>query len=186
MDKEKLSGIIIMNQRGVVLLVALFCVQASFLFGQSKEIALYSNLTKIKLLKSQRKDVEKLFKYTSVKESKGEKGFQSVYYDFDGGNLSVDLSTGKCSEHLSSIGYDVERGVVVGWSLYYFKLIPVSKFPFDLTKFQQFPESDNDSITYRNKKLGIEVTGGRGFIYDIEYSLPEKDEEKYRCDKKST
>lgn len=153
-----------------------------FLIGQvRKENELYTKLKKLKLFKSNRQDVESLFKYTIRKETDGSEGYKTVYYDLRGAKLTVDYSTGQCSEHRSKQGYDVSRDTVFGVSLSYRRLLKFSSFDFDLTRFEKYAETDNNAIIYTNEELGIELIGGKDVIRRIEFSPTEIEEERYRC-----
>ena len=70
-------------------------------------------LSKIKLFSTPKQDIEKLLKYSELKE-KNSSGVQTVYYNFDKGWISVDYSSGKCAEHHSPLGYNVEKNIAVG------------------------------------------------------------------------
>lgn len=136
-------------------------------------------LSKIKLFSSTRKDVENLFKYSELKETEKSDGIQTVYYDFDGGWLSVNYSIGKCRQHHSPVGYNVEENVAVGLYIFFSEYIKMSKFSFDLRSFEKNKVSN--AIVYSNETLGIEITGGDNDIGSIDFSPSATQKKKYGC-----
>lgn len=169
----------------VWLSIILVCLGTIFVFGQIKEDESYKKsyekLKQIKLLRSEKKDVESLFAYTSKTEGSAKDGFLTVYYELGRAKLTVDYSTGRCSKHGTTNGYDVDQNVVIGIDLFFYDEMDLSHIEFDLSDFESYEEPDNNAVIYTNDQLGIKVTGGEGLLHSIEYFPTEKEETKYRC-----
>lgn len=164
-----------------LLLIALAFSLPAQALGQSREVEYYKKLKRIKIFESTRRDVESLFRYQSLKATGDGEFSKTVYYELKGAKLSVYYSTGRCSEHKSKLGFDVNRDAVIGADLFFYEEVPMTRFDFDLSKFSKYQEADNGSIDYTNEPLGIQVVGGEKVIRSIEFSGSEADQQKYRC-----
>lgn len=165
------------NSIFLILLITFFSLQS--IYGQQQNGT--ETLSKINLFESTRLDVEKVFRYSKSKETAKSDGTQTVYYDLDNGRLSVDYSIGKCSEHQSLDGYNIEENVVIGIYLYLFKEVEISKFNFNLDKFEKITNPDTNGINYLNENLGIEISGDEKTIRSIEFSPSISQESKFGC-----
>ena len=149
--------------------------------AQPPGVRYYKSLEKIIVFESHRMDIESVFKYSVHKESAESDGSKTVYYELKGAKLSVYYSTGRCSEHKSKLGFDVNRDVIIGMTLDFYDDVNVSKFNFDLRKFRKYIETENNAVHYNSEELGIELTGGPRSVSSITLSGSESQRDKYRC-----
>jgi hypothetical protein len=92
-------------------------------------------------------------------------------------------STGKCNEHKKISGYDVDRGIVIGFYLILFNPIKKSDLDIDFSKLKKWKSSEVGSVTYFNEKEGIEIEGDEEKVDFFEFSPSEKQKNQYSCEK---
>lgn len=183
------------------LLISFVCSQSIY----ARDNELIANLKKIQLFKSNRKDVEKLFKYQSFKEvrqynhpdwlytekaieeaKKTPPGYYSVYYDLKDAKLDLTYSNGKCSAQ-NKEGYDLDKDTVINMSILFPDDFKLSKLKFDLTKFtKEKVKSDIEFTQYTSQDLGIEMQGNEKYITSIDFNPLPYQVERYRCEEDLT
>jgi hypothetical protein len=162
----------------IVGIVAILSTQVSVL-GQTPEW--YIKVKEIKLLETPRSDVERLFDpLTIVSSSKGSVGL-SVEYGFRAGSMSILYSNGYC-EPESGYGYNVEKDVVIKIAIKPKKPIELSRFDFNLSRFEKEEVSDVVGMfTYTNEEDGQELYGTSTKLSNIILS-PSRPQEKMSFD----
>ena len=169
----------------------------------AKEPQSYTIFKKISLFKTNRQEIERLFKYESFKEvlqynypdwafsqeqiedaKKNPAGDYSVYYRLNDARLDITYSKGRCSEN-NKRGYDVEKDIVVDAYLFFFDAVKLSKLNLDSSKFTR-TELNSDLIgeySYDSEELGIHLSGVRKYVGSIQFSPTQFQEERYSCEK---
>ena len=131
---------------------------------EAKEPDWLIKLRKLKVFSSTKTDVEKVFDIPKVTEiynyAEREKDGWSmrVDYETDEGELEAEYSIGKCSENRSTIGYDVDKDVVV--DLTFRPNIPFfqTDLEYDLKTFEAERVTDiENAYIFSNYELGTEL-----------------------------
>lgn len=165
----------------ITLICILICLCMSSAFGQPKPDDLYEKLRRLRLFESSRQDIESMFKFTDLTESKEGADSKTVYYDLLGANLDVDYSTGGCSAHKSDTGFDVDRDIAIRISLSYHDPRPLSNFPFELKTFRKHTEPESNAVIFTSDAVGILLTGGEKVLRSIEYFPTKTQKSKLGC-----
>lgn len=143
---------------------------------QAREPDWFLKLQKIKVFKTHREEVEKIFNspkilYSSNRDGKEPGWGEIVEYQSNDGIIEVFYSTGKCSQLTNPDGWDVDEGIVV--SIEFKPNVPVElpELNLNLSTFIAEKADDTQYYSYRSEKLGIEFTTLGGKVTSVEYSL---------------
>ena len=131
----------------------------------SQEPDWFTKVKQIKVLESTKQDVERVFNSPVVEQIRG----TTIDYKFDWGRLSVSYSKGKCSLEDNRRGYDFDKDIILGISLFLFKDVKISELNLDLKNFEKHKDSDTNALTYSNDELGIEYSGDKKTIYSVDF-----------------
>ncbi len=172
--------------RMVFVFVLVFLVLGQVdLFSQVSDYRdeLFKSQKKIKLFVTPREEVGKEFDYKEIQViADRSNGTLEVHYDFENASLTVVYSTGKCSKHMSKLGYNVSENVVINTYLFFHDPIDLSRLGFEMDKFEVYVEPESGAFIYYDDKRGVQISGGDDFASDIQFEPTEEQEEKLRCE----
>ena len=137
-------------------------------------------LTKLKVLTSNRADVESSFKFLGAPNELESKLGTVVEYRIKAGEITVLYSRGKCGEG-NFAHYDVPPNIVLDFDLVLSKEISIDKTNFDVSKFEK--RSINDVVglyNYVDEMNGLYLTGTDKSIRSI-WLYPPKSRDYMRC-----
>jgi hypothetical protein len=155
------------------------CIQ-SVSFGQAPEW--YSKIKQIRLLETNRSAVEKLFQPVEIIKTSRSVVGRIVDYRVQHASISVLYSHGKCAPN-SEYGYDVAEDTVLEIEITLRKHVEISKFGFDLSKFEKSEVEDVIGLfIYSNEEDGQRFQGSSTKLSRIILS-PSKEQEKLACER---
>lgn len=165
-------------------------ILSTILFAYSTQPKWYSKLRKIKVLKTTREDIEKLFGHPQITYVFQGHFTNLVEYKLKEGQLSIAYSLGKCSEiNKPGYGYDVAKDVVIDVDLDLEKTVDISKLQIDSSDFDKAEISDIVGVfTYRNESIGEYYTIGeyhkdnKKELRNIQF-FPSENQENLACKK---
>lgn len=162
-----------------VFLIVVFILVTN-LFASNTKPKWFSKLRQIELLVTTRQEIEKLFNYPEVVNAFEGESSKRVKYRLKEGELFISYSQGICSK-TNKDGYDVEKDVVINFSMYLENEVRISKLNLDLSNFKKTAISDLVGVfTYRNEDLGEDYSGTSQKIKEITF-FPTKEQEKLNC-----
>lgn len=154
----------------------LFVIVTSVYSGEAKEPDWLIKLRKLKVLESNKADLEREFNSPKVinsssNEERGKNRAEYITYKTAEGTLEVDYSIGICSELSSLYAYNVSAGTITEISFKPNKPVKETLLNFDLESFRLERVSDMpDLIVYRNSEDGIKISMVRGNVTKIRFS----------------
>ena len=134
----------------------------------------FSKLNRVHPLESTRPEVEQLFGFSKVNQTRTGRGGQTIDYEFELGRFEVSYSTGKCSPENNTRGYNVEKNVVRALNVHLFQPIRIAELGLDLERFEKYIEPESNAWIYSNDNLGLKYTGDKETITSINIDPPEK------------
>lgn len=168
-----------------------------------KSKSIFMNLDKIKPFKSTRRDVERLFKFDTFIDSieykypeylfnekeieeaknKNSAGYYTVVYQLTDGLFNATYSTGKCSKN-NKHGYNLEKDTVINALLFLVNPIEISRFDFDLSKFEKVNRTSSSPVEdYISKDLGIIIINTDNQVSSVMLTPLPDQVEKYGCER---
>lgn len=146
----------------------------------SKPPMWYTNFKQIKLMISTKQDVEKLFNYPKISYVFDGDWSENIDYKIKEGKLSVSYSQGKCSENYQR-GYNVEKDIVIGITLYLEKEVSYQNLGIVLDHFDRREISDLVGVfTYVNDSTGEWFNGTSQKLNDFQL-FPTKNKDYLKC-----
>lgn len=164
----------------VKLFLTAFLILTINLSAHSKTPKWYLKLKQVKLMVTTKQEVEKLFNYPEATNTFDGEWSKNIDYNLKEGKLSVSYSQGKCSE-VNTDGYNVEKDVVIGITMYLEEEVSISKLALDLSNFDKREISDLVGVfTYVNENSGEWFNGTSRKLNDFKL-FPSKSKEHLKC-----
>ena len=166
--------------KSILFTILIISLNYSFSFGKPPDW--FAKFNQIKLFKSNRSEVENLFKPFKITYQKKFDSNEWLEYETKAGTLTVFYSAGKCSL-LNNKGYNADDGVVIGADFSPEKLVRITKFKIDLSRLKSYEGSDTNHVFYESEDSTLKYQTINEKLQGIEFSPTDAETEIFDCER---